>query len=575
MAKTKTKAKPRRKSPKNAGVSWSTNSPGLRAFLGLDDNGEQIVVNGKTFLQYPPIWYGVNKIAGHIGTTPLSAYEKVAPRERVERDEHPGSWTINHPNEFMDSMVFRETIQGHVLTWGNGRAAIERNGRNDPASLIPLLPDRTITVLVNGVKWHVTTDLETGEKTKFPDDDVLHVPGFSFDGINGYGLWEMFTQTAGIGLGAERQAYNHFKNDAVPPMVLEAPPGVFTKEADAKQFLKDWNEYHQGVNKSNRAGLLRNGVKANVLGANGQNSQWVEQRRFQRQDAALILLLEQILGDDSSVSYNSLEQKNLAYLSGCLNRWYIKWEEQCNRKLLTRDQYLSGRWYFKFNRNAILQTTAKERFDIYRTGREIGMYSPNDCRAFEDEPPRKDPEGDRYDNPNTTPGGPKKSAETQQEPPLDKPANDLATMVRISGASIQEYTLRAQVERLVESRTKELLTVERREVQEHVNAKSFMDWLDKFYSKSDFSRLVPRVVQELGGSKELAAAYLADSQQRLSDVAGANKQATFGDGLRAEIQGWDARADKLAADILAATAPMAYDNSPDDATVTLPEETKV
>lgn len=387
-----------------------------------DDDGEGgIVVNGKTGMEYAPIWYGINKIAGNVGMLPLSAYEQVKPRQREERTAHPGSWVVNHPNEFMDKLVFFETITQHALGWGNGRAAIERNGRNDPANLIPLLPDRTVTVLMNGVKYHVTTDLETGERTKIPDKDVLHICGFSFDGIQGYSLWDKARRSISAGLNAEQHTSNYFKNDARPGLILEAPAGILTKESEAKEFLKNWNDYHQGVNKSNRAALLRAGIKANTVDSmSGSDGQWVEQRKFQRQEAALWLLLEQILGDDSSVSYNSLEQKNLAYLSSCLNRWLIKWEEQCNRKLLTTPQYNSGRWYFKFNRNALLQTTTKERFDIYSIGRQIGMYSPNDCRVMEDEPPRTDPGGDSYDNPNTTAGGqandPAKAPEPKPDP---------------------------------------------------------------------------------------------------------------------------------------------------------------
>ena len=42
----------------------------------------------------------------------------------------------------MTSFVFRETLMGHILLWGNAYAQIIRNGRGQVLGLYPLLPDR-------------------------------------------------------------------------------------------------------------------------------------------------------------------------------------------------------------------------------------------------------------------------------------------------------------------------------------------------------------------------------------------------------------------------------------------------
>jgi len=81
--------------------------------------------------------------------------------------------------------------------------------------------------------------------------------------------------------------------------------------------------------------------------------------QFQRQDAALWLGLEQILGDDTSVSYNSLEQKNLAYLMNCLNKWLKRWEEEMEYKLLPRRQFDLESHFIRFNSAALLKSDYK------------------------------------------------------------------------------------------------------------------------------------------------------------------------------------------------------------------------
>jgi HK97 family phage portal protein len=503
-----------------------------------------VMVNGKTALEFAPFWYGVNKISGHVGQMPFSTYEKVNDRESVERLAHPGSWVVNNPNDYMDAMVWREAMQGHAIMWGNARSAIVRNGRNDPAEFILLLPDRTVTVLVNGEKWHVVTDLESGEKTKIRDRDVLHIVGFSYDGIQGYSLIEKARNSLGLGLAAEKHTNRHFKSNAIPGLVLEAPPGVLKKEEDAREFMRQWNDYHEGVDKSNKAALLRDGMKVNTLGMSGRDAQWIEQRRFQRQEAALWLMLEQILGDDASVSYNSLEMKNLAYLSVCLNRWLLKWEQQCNRKLLTRQQYESGNWYFKFVRNAILQMTAKERFEIYEKGRTIGMFSPNTCLALEDMPLRKDPEGDRFDNPNTTPGGPAKdSTATDEPPPKD------------GGATDDESDINDRLTALIKSRLRGLLIVESQQAKKAAaNEHNFCQAIEGAYA-GDFAAKLRSVYEQCGGTVDQALAHAAESRATLLEVAG---KVTTLEALRARVgeivELWPDRAEAIAEIILSERA---------------------
>ena len=50
----------------------------------------------------------------------------------------------------MSAFVFRETMQGHVVAWGNAYAEIEERGDGSVAALWPLLPDRTDVIVQGG-----------------------------------------------------------------------------------------------------------------------------------------------------------------------------------------------------------------------------------------------------------------------------------------------------------------------------------------------------------------------------------------------------------------------------------------
>ena len=495
-----------------------------------------IAMDTKTALSYAPIWYAINKIAGHVGQMPCVLHERKDERRKVKALRHPSYRVMKvRPNKMMTPFMFKETLTAHAILNGNGRAVIEKNNRNDVISLVPLLPDRTVTVLMNDEKWHVTTNPETGDKTKFPDRDVVHIPGLAYDGIVGYSVIDQIKNSVGLGLAGEKQANRHFKNNSTPGLVLEAPPGTFRREEDARKFLSDWNSYHTGLENANKTALLRDGIKATSLSVNARDSQWIEQRKFQRQEAALWMMLEQILGDDSSVSYNSLEQKNLAYLTNCLNKWLVKWEEELNDKLLTDSQKRNEQYFFKFNTGALLKGTTKERYEVYAIGRQIGVLSANDVREREDMEPIEN--GDNYDNPAIVLPDTKDSPE-QSDSPSDAP-----TQSNAPAATDRER-------RLVSSRLKELLTLEGHRVTAAAGKeKNFLAWMDQFYSDEAFGGRIASVYSTLGASGATET-HITQSKTILLDLCSTCTRDVFVSTVDAATSEWHMRADSLATTVL-------------------------
>jgi len=494
-----------------------------------------VCVNGRTAMMWAPMWYGVNKICGHMGQLPIDLCEKTSADVSRKLDSHPSHWLMNfQPNEMMAPSVFREVIQHHAILWGNGRAAIYRNDRREPDELIPLLPDRTHTVIVNKEKWHIHRNVETGEITKIRDNDVVHICGFGYDGIEGYSLIDFARNSIGLGLAGEKHINAHFKNNAAPSLVLESPPGMFRDENEAKDFLRNWNAYYQGVDNANKVGLLREGMKATPLaGMSGKDAEWLQERVFQRQEAALWLLLESILGDDSSVSYNSLEQKNLGYLVNCLMRWIVKWEEELARKLLTRTQFETGRYYWKFKTAALLRGTTKERYDVYAIAIQNRILNPNECRAMEDKPPYDG--GDEYQNPATTPGA----------PPGDQPATD--TPPKEDPQTTQRLTY--ATESAIKARLDVLAKVERQRIREAAakHANRFVQWIDEFYG--EFSTRLEQAVESLGGDRKRATEWVDKSKAWLLTCAGESTRETLVRNVDRELELWSRRTERLAKDL--------------------------
>ncbi len=492
-------------------------------------------------LGYAPVWYAVSKIAGHVGWLPLSVMERVDGGSQPDPDHFSYRLMKVRPNPLQTAIQFREQMMAHALLWGNGRAAIVRENFI-PREIIPLNPERTTTMLAAGEKWHVVDididdridavggtagSIREGRRIKIPDRDVLHVPGLGFDGIQGLSLIQIHKNVFGLGLAAERAANRDFANGSRPGVILESPVGSYRDDAKAKQLLQDFNKYHAGVDNTSRAALLRDGVQAKVLSMSADDAQWVEQRRFQRQEAALLFQLESILGDDSSVSYRSLEQKNLAYLANCLTRWLTKWEQECNEKLLSQRQKAQDSHFFKFNEDALLRADHKTRIESLTLAINSRIMNPNEAREKLDMLPYEG--GDEFANPAITPGEPgEEDPADSNSPPSPEDANRRAILAHLQ----------------------HIIGVEANAVLGAAgNKQDYIGWVRYFYDKK-WHKTMTRTVQSLGGDPALATSYCNRSKIDLIDLAGSVPNDRLADAVSEMIADWPDRADDIAEDIL-------------------------
>jgi len=450
----------------------------------------KVHVTHKTALENAPIWYGINKISGNVGSLPLNVMRSLRPGSEKATD-HPAYGLLKmRPNRFQSPFVFKQTLTHHAIMWGNGRAYIRRvNGV--PVELLPLMPDRTMTGMVDGEKWHCTmpaknsavltdqdlmTDMEAHpDKTlMLPDSDVIHVQGFG-NGITGLSLFEVARYSLEISLGADRRASKQMVKGFAGKVMLEAPENSprFRQQKDIAEFMEDFKAKHGVDGSAEEVGMLIGGIKANVLQMSNRDAEFIEQRKFQRQEAALWLMLESILGDDESVSYGSEEQKQLAYLKNCLSNWLVRWEEECAYKLLRYKEFMSGDYFLKFNPAALLRPDFPTTVDTLCKGITHRLWNPNEARDRIDLNPYEG--GDAYENPAITPG-------IHQEP--DE-----------SGA--------------MEARIQHMLAIEQKRVSGFLSRNDSIDHIDKWYEK--WVDKLGAVVEEFGGDWTTAQAHCVRS----------------------------------------------------------------
>lgn len=518
-----------------------------------------VSIDGKTALRYAPVWNAVNRICGRLSQLPLVLYEQTGDRTKTRAVKHPAYKLLrNQPNSLMTPATFKELLQYHALLWGNGRAVIVRDRRGDPLELVPLLPQDTQTVLVNGAKWHVSEialdDTGRTETFQFRDEDVLHIPGLGYDGLAGYPLWELAKNSWGLGLAQEKASARLQANHGVPGLLLEAPPGVFADDEEAKKFLYAFREAHEGLDNRGKTGLLREGIKASQIAQTSQELQTIEQRAFQREEAGLWFLLESMLGIESSVSYNSLEQKQLAELINCLNPWLVKWQEECWRKLLREREKAADSHLFRWSTGALLRSDTYTTYQTLTMGVRGRLITPNEAREILDMDPL--PDGDTLQNPAIDPmRRPAKPADDTQ--PTGDQANSGREPASVNPHQADDRTAN-RLQAVITARLQDLAAVETARLSDAMDRPAkFRNWASEFYER--WKHTLAAALCPMIEPTDVLAATLADTiavawcdeSQRLLGLPNA-ESLTWSVTDRTVLDRWPERAAQLAASLLTA-----------------------
>lgn len=491
-----------------------------------------VAVNTSTALEYAPLYYAVQKIAGHIGIIDLELKRRLSGGQVVDtaRGElRVRELVLECPNELMTAVTWKELSGWQSILQGNGRTAIIRQGTS-VSELIPMPAERTRTVIVRREqnewlpeKWHYSTT-QNGGMIWVPDGDCHHVMNLSRDGLVGLSLVDLARNSLGGGLAAEQYANKTYKNNAVPSLILEAPEGVFSDDAEAQDFIDNFNRFHSGSDNASKVGMLRHGIKANPYAMSGRDAQFIENRKFAREEAALWTSVESMLGVESSVSYNSLQQRNQAYMQNGLLKWLVKWKQESDRKLLSERERQAG-YFFKWNVKKILEGSTKERYESYEIARRIGLQSQEEQRIEEGMPP-PDP-AHNFDNPNTTAGG--------SQPAGDSAGDDSSARLRA--------VITNQIEWSFQFERDNLLKIAR-------GRKPFVAEVESFLGR--YTKTLARLVESLGGDAAAASDHTSQSMELISETASSCDAGKLRTAVQREMENWvrDGRGQSMVESIL-------------------------
>jgi len=344
-------------------------------FFGPASSGT--LVNERTALQTSAVYACIRVLAEGIAALPLHTYRHTSQGKEKALDHHLYHLLHSEPNPEMTSFVFRETLMGHLLLWGNAYAQIIRDGRNRVTALYPLLPDRMEVAREGGqLVYHYNKE---GEVYRLPAASVLHIPGLGFDGLVGYSPIALAKNAIGMAIATEEYGAAFFANGASPGGVLEHPGVV----KDPAKLRESWNAVYQGAGKAHRVAVLEEGMKFSPMGIPPEQAQFLETRKFQLNEIARIFRVPpHLVGDLEKSSFSNIEQQSLEFVMYTLEPWVVRWEQAISRALFTAQEKKD--YFVRFNLSGLLRGDYQSRMQGYAVGRQNGWLSADDIRELED-----------------------------------------------------------------------------------------------------------------------------------------------------------------------------------------------
>lgn len=349
-------------------------------------------ITPQTALGLTAVYAGINVISKDIAALPRRVCEILPDGSEIPAPNHYLNYLLSvSPDDEIDSFRWVRDDQAHVLGWGNGHSEVVRNGRGEVQSIHILDPAKTKAKRTDsGRLYYELLD----SKRKLSSDNVLHMAGLGFNGLEGYSPITIARQSIGLSMGAEQFGASFFGNGAVGKGVIKLAKRI--GEAAVNNLRKSFGQVHQGSSNAHNVIILEEGMDYVQTQIPPNDAQFLETRRFTVEEIARLLgLPPHKIGDYSNAHMANVEESNLDYIATTIAGWVAMRESQYNWKLLSKEE--RRRYVIRHDMSSLMMGNSVARAQYYQIMRNLGVMSADDiCRREGMLPIGKDNGGNLY-----------------------------------------------------------------------------------------------------------------------------------------------------------------------------------
>lgn len=342
-------------------------------------NESQQPTNDERALQISAVFRSIRIIAETCAALPMYGFRTVAGGDRaLLPDSHWLNALITEPNEDMTGDELRETQFGAMAGWGNAYTQLARQSEGRVALMYPYKIDRMEVERTRDLRMLYRYPNEYGVPEELDRKRVLHLRGFSLDGVMGLSPLAMARQAIGVTVGAERYAGRFFGMGGRPAGVMTSEKTL--NDVQREQIRKEYQSMADGTAEKS-FWLLEGSLKYQAISVSPEDMQMLQTRTFQIGEIArifgvpLFLLME----SEKSTSWGSgLEQMNLGFLTYTLRPYLQRLVTTFNRAIIPPEE--RGKVFVDIDETALLTLDSAALRELYGSYATNGIMTRNEIR---------------------------------------------------------------------------------------------------------------------------------------------------------------------------------------------------
>jgi len=382
-----------------AASSLSEPNQDLIAALGGEAvvSGERVSVTNS--LAITDVYCAVTTITETIATLPLRVYRR-QDGDPVETPDHRAASMLGQaPNPIQPAHRFWSTIAGHLLLWGN--AFVEKmRDQNGLVSELWIIHPSKVEVQYNAnlrQKRYKVYDDEYGMSYRTLDEDrVLHMFGFSCDGICGMSPITQARQQLGLAKARERFEGEVYGQKPFLSGVINHPGQI----KDTLKLRESWRAIYGGGDRGVRGtsgrhsvAVLEEGATFSPLTAPLADMEFVASQQLSKTTIANIFHLPPSyiggsVGD--SLTYQTVEGNRIQFATQAITPVVVNMQKWIGSD---RGIFPFPSWYPEFAIEGLLRGDSAARASFYTALSGMNAITPNEIRGLENMPPL--PGGDK------------------------------------------------------------------------------------------------------------------------------------------------------------------------------------
>jgi len=372
----------------------ATGNAGWSSFSAHSVSG--VDVNQLTALTATTVLAAVTMLCEDFAKLTPTIYRKNDDGSRVPATDHELYPLLYQPNDYQDYFQFAEMMQFSLVLRGNAYAVKIRNRRGVVIKLIPInadwvalweSPDGQIfyRVTPNGLKLRAEL---AGQPFLIPADDMLHVRGFSMNGLLGASRIVLAKEAIALSIGYERQAAQYMSQGANTSGILTTDNRLDPAAAD--RMAADWKAIKGGLQNAGKILVLEQGLKYQPTQLSAADAEFINARNLQIQEVTRIFRIPaHMLGDLARSTNNNISQMAQEYINLTMSSYTQRWRWVLDVSFGLRKLGL----FIDYDLTQLARADQTARYNNYARGIAGGFLKPNEARIDDGRDP--DPNGNK------------------------------------------------------------------------------------------------------------------------------------------------------------------------------------